>query len=509
VTPGTDSLPDGVMSQRDEPLPGGTAVGEYEVLGVLGEGGFGAVYRAVHPVIGKHAAIKVLKREFSSQPDMVARFVSEARAVNQIRHKNIIDIFSFGVLSDGRQFFVMELLEGVSLETYLERHGAMPFAQAAPILRALARALGAAHAGGITHRDIKPENVFLCMDEEGHATPKLLDFGIAKLVVDKNSQHKTRSGIPMGTPLYMSPEQVHGKSVDPRSDIYSFGVMVFQVLTGRVPFDGESMMEVMMKQLNAEPALPSTVNPGVPAALDAPILAMMAKDPAARPASIVEAVEAVIRAGGFEDGRSQPRLEPLSRPGTSSPSAAISMFHNDTLVASSTASGPTVEKRRPVVALLVAAVAALGAVLGVAAFALSGSGPSGSRSTTSPEPPVGEERPQTPGPVTEAPLVYATGTPTSTSPDVSASAAPVASDRVTIVVTTKPADAELYEGDELLGKGGEPLSLPRGKSKIRLTVKRQGFQPGTLEVLPDHDRNDLKIELSAPKASSKTEFGEF
>jgi serine/threonine-protein kinase len=232
VTPGTDSLPDGVMSQRDEPLAAGTPVGEYEVLGLLGEGGFGAVYRAVHPVIGKHAAIKVLKREFSSQPDMVARFVSEARAVNQIRHKNIIDIFSFGVLPDGRQFFVMELLEGVALETYLERHGAMPFAQAAPILRAVARALGAAHAAGITHRDIKPENVFICLDEDGNATPKLLDFGIAKLVVDKNSQHKTRSGIPMGTPLYMSPEQVYGKSVDPRSDIYSLGVMAFQMLTG-------------------------------------------------------------------------------------------------------------------------------------------------------------------------------------------------------------------------------------------------------------------------------------
>jgi serine/threonine protein kinase len=507
VTPGTDSLPDGVMSQRDEPLPSGTPVGEYEVLGLLGEGGFGAVYRAVHPVIGKHAAIKVLKREFSSQPDMVARFVSEARAVNQIRHKHIIDIFSFGVLPDGRQFFVMELLEGVALETYLERHGAMPFAQAAPILRAVARALGAAHAAGITHRDIKPENVFLCMDEDGHATPKLLDFGIAKLVVDKNSQHKTRSGIPMGTPLYMSPEQVHGKAVDPRSDIYSFGVMAFQMLTGRVPFDGESMMEVMMKQLSAAPPPPSSVHPAIPPSLDAPILAMMEKDPAARPKSVVEAVEAVLRAGGFEEGRTNPRLEPVSNPGIvgSSAAAAVSLFHNDTLVASSTASGTPIERRRPVVALAIAGVAAVGAALGVAAFALSGSGSAAN--------PVDSARGDavTSAPPKDVPSVFASGTVTSVEPAVSASPA---AERVTIVVTTTPADADLYDGDKRIGRGGEPLSLPKGTSTIRLTVRKQNHPDSTVDVVPDRDRTDLKVELAAPKSagpkpSKPAEFGEF
>lgn len=490
------------MSQRDEPLAAGTPVGEYEVLGLLGEGGFGAVYRAVHPVIGKHAAIKVLKREFSSQPDMVARFVAEARAVNQIRHKNIIDIFSFGVLPDGRQFFIMELLEGLALETYLERHGAMPFSQAAPILRAVARALGAAHAAGITHRDIKPENVFICLDEDGHATPKLLDFGIAKLVVDKNSQHKTRSGIPMGTPLYMSPEQVHGKSVDPRSDIYSFGVMAFQMLTGRVPFDGESMMEVMMKQLNAAPPPPSSVAPTLSPALDAPILAMMEKDPAARPPSVIDAVEAIVRAGGFNEGTTNPRLEPVSNPGrTGAPAAVTSMFYNDTLVASSTASGTPVERRRPVVGLAIAAVAALGAGIGVAAFALSGSGtPALSTEAAAVE--------ATTSGALDAPRVEVSLTATAVAPVVSASAA-VASDTVTFVVTTKPADAELYDGDKRLGRGGEPFTLPRGTSKIRLTITRQGFQPGSIEVVPERDRNDLRVELVGSKAAPKNEFGEF
>src|SRR5262249_29514066 len=158
----------------------------------LGEGGFGAVYKAVHPLIGKTAAVKILNRQYSSNPQMVSRFIAEARAVNQIRHKNIIDIFSFGVLADGRQYFVMELLEGMPFDRYIDTHGRLAPEVALPILRQVARALDAAHAQQIVHRDLKPENIYLTFDEDGGVHPKLLDFGIAKLTTDASGGHKTR-----------------------------------------------------------------------------------------------------------------------------------------------------------------------------------------------------------------------------------------------------------------------------------------------------------------------------
>src|SRR5262245_7804770 len=177
-------LPDAAFTGVDADLQPGTTVGEYQVEGKLGEGGFGAVYRAVHPLIGKAAAIKVLNRQYSSNPQMVSRFIAEARAVNQIRNRNIIDIFSFGAIDDGRQFFVMELLEGMPLDRYIKQKKHLAPEEVIPILRGVARALDAAHAAGIAHRDLKPENVFLIFEDDGEVFPKLLDFGIAKLLGD-------------------------------------------------------------------------------------------------------------------------------------------------------------------------------------------------------------------------------------------------------------------------------------------------------------------------------------
>ncbi|HRI71204.1 MAG TPA: serine/threonine-protein kinase, partial [Polyangium sp.] len=227
---GATLVADGLLP-TDLSLKTGHVVGEYRIERKIGEGGFGAVYSAVHPVIGKSAAIKVLSPQFSADPVMVSRFISEARAVNQIRNRGIIDIFAFGKLDDGRQYYIMELLEGKTLEEYLRERGRLRPAEALPLLRQIGRALDAAHAAGIAHRDMKPENVFLVFDEDGTILPKLLDFGIAKLLGD-SQQSKTRTGTPMGTPLYMSPEQCRGKQVDHRTDIYSFGVMTHVMLTG-------------------------------------------------------------------------------------------------------------------------------------------------------------------------------------------------------------------------------------------------------------------------------------
>ena len=286
ATDGEALVAEGSVPPLDSELGAGTMVGEYRIEGKLGEGGFGAVYRAVHPLIGKAAAIKVLGWDFSANPEMVSRFVAEARAVNQIHHKNIIDVFAFGRLADGRQYYVMELLEGKALDEYRKERGCLSIEEAMPILRGIGRALGAAHAGGIAHRDLKPENVFLVFDEDGVVMPKLIDFGIAKLIGDDGAAgHKTRTGTPMGTPYYMSPEQCRGKNVDHRTDIYSLGVLIHVLLSGKKPFDGESMMDILLKHLTEAPPRLSALVPNVPKALDDAVLSFLEKDAAKRPQS--------------------------------------------------------------------------------------------------------------------------------------------------------------------------------------------------------------------------------
>jgi serine/threonine-protein kinase len=268
-------------------------VGEYRLEGKLGQGGFGTVYRAVHEVIGKVAAVKILHREYSSSPQMVSRFVAEARAVNQIRHKNIIDIFAFGRLDDGRHYFIMELLEGESFEQLLARDGRVTVQGAFLILKPVARALDAAHAAGIVHRDLKPDNIYLARDDEGGVVPKLLDFGIAKLLDEERSTHKTETGTPLGTPYYMSPEQCRGLTIDQRTDVYSFGILLYRSLTGQLPFNARTALDIMFQHIHQAPPPVSTINPQLPASFDAPLTAMLAKDAADRPATIEAALDAL------------------------------------------------------------------------------------------------------------------------------------------------------------------------------------------------------------------------
>ena len=295
------TLPEHTLPDRDKDLEVGQKVGEYVIEGLLGAGGFGTVFRASHPVIGKQAAIKVLKRQFSVQREMVSRFIAEARAVNQIRHRNIIDIFAFSTLEDGRHYYVMELLDGSTLGDHLDAVGAMSLREALPILRAVGRALDAAHAKGIAHRDLKPENIFLAVDSDGGVFPKLLDFGIAKLLVGEEASganHKTRTGAPIGTPLYMSPEQCRGRDIDHRTDIYSFGIVAFRMLTGKLPFDAEDYMTILMRQMADTAPPPSSLVAELPVEVDRAIASMMEKEPAARPGSLAKAVEALERAAG-------------------------------------------------------------------------------------------------------------------------------------------------------------------------------------------------------------------
>jgi serine/threonine-protein kinase len=224
---------------------------------------------------------------------MVSRFAAEARAVNQIGQRNIIDIFSFGSLDDGRSYFVMELLEGKDLGAYLDEVTRMAPAKALALLDGIAAALDATHQARIVHRDLKPANVFVCFEKNEPSYPKLLNFGIAKLLT-QSTRHKTSTGAPMGTPLFMSPEQCKGKKeIDHRTDIYALGVVVHRMLTGGYPFDGVEAMELLIQHATEPPASMSSMEPSIPAAADAVVLRMLAKEPGDRFDSASEAIAAL------------------------------------------------------------------------------------------------------------------------------------------------------------------------------------------------------------------------
>jgi serine/threonine protein kinase/HAMP domain-containing protein len=269
-------------------LRGGSQVGEYQIISKIAEGGMGSVYAATHPVIGKRAAIKVLKRSLCTNQEVVRRFVDEARAANQIGHENIVDVFAFGVIPDGRSYFVMEWLDG---HTLYERIAAKDLStiDKIDILDQLANALMAAHAKGIVHRDIKPENVFLVQDRE-RTFVKLLDFGVAKLGMIR---HASDSVSVLGTPAYISPEQASAEDVDARTDIYSAGIIAFEMFAGKRPFEAENPVEMLTKHLHQSPPTPVSINAEIPLALDELILQMIAKKRDQRP-SLTE-VRAVLQ----------------------------------------------------------------------------------------------------------------------------------------------------------------------------------------------------------------------
>ena len=262
----------------------GADVAGYVIDAEIGRGGMGVVYRATHPVIGKRAAIKVLGREASNNPAAVERFVQEARAVNQIGHPSIVDIFAFGHLPDGRHYLVMDLLEGEALRKRIKR-GPLPVATAAAVIDEIAVALMAAHAKGFIHRDLKPDNVFLVANP-ARVEIKLLDFGLAKLkATDSFRAYRTATGAQLGTPDYMSPEQLRGSgNVDPRTDIYALGVMTFELLTGSRPELHDGVVE--------DPQRVARV-PGVTAELAELVKTMLEPDPDRRPS--LAAVRAVLK----------------------------------------------------------------------------------------------------------------------------------------------------------------------------------------------------------------------
>ena len=256
-------------------------IGNYRVVQQLGEGAMGVVCLAEHPIMGRRVAIKLLHPVLSANPDVVTRFFNEARAINMIAHENIVEILDFGQTNSGQPYFIMELLEGEPLSELIAR-GPIDAAQVAVIADQMCQALGAVHAKGIVHRDLKPENVHLVTKADGSLQVKILDFGVAKILVSAEGLQsaKTGTGLLMGTPLYMSPEQCNGASpIDHRADIYALGVMLFEMLAGRPPFVAEGLGELFALHMY-RPAQPlAELAPHVPPHVAAAVMKALAKAP--------------------------------------------------------------------------------------------------------------------------------------------------------------------------------------------------------------------------------------
>ncbi|MGB5696035.1 MAG: serine/threonine-protein kinase [Polyangiales bacterium] len=242
------------MSKTFDGLIGRTIDGRYRVETVLGEGGMGLVYRVTHTRLNKPLAMKVLRRENTRDPEVIARFRREAESASGIGNQHIVDISDFGTLDDGSTYFVMEYLQGVDLIDAIDVAERMPEERAVRIALQVCRALGAAHDAGIVHRDLKPENVFLVRRDDAEDFVKVLDFGIAK--VANGPKRLTRAGEVLGTPHYMSPEQCQGDDVDLRTDIYAMGVLLYEMVTGHVPHDADTMMGILTKQMYEDPIPP-------------------------------------------------------------------------------------------------------------------------------------------------------------------------------------------------------------------------------------------------------------
>ncbi len=289
-----------------DPYVGRLLDDKYKIVRKLGEGGMGSVYEGTRLVINRRVAIKTLHPQLAHRADVVQRFLNEARAVNEIGHEHIIEIHDFGLLDSGAPYLVMEFLEGRDLSAELDACGPLPVRRACAIMIQVCEALAATHAHRIVHRDLKPENVFL-LQRRGEDFVKVLDFGVSKFM-SAESGLKTRSGIAMGTPYFMAPEQARGRSdLDHRADVYALGVMLYNLLTAGFPFEAESAPALLVKLLSEPPEPIVRRRTGVPREIVELIGRMLQKDPDDRPQSCDEVAAAL---APFADER---RIVPVTR----------------------------------------------------------------------------------------------------------------------------------------------------------------------------------------------------
>jgi serine/threonine-protein kinase len=264
----------------------------YEVEAVIGEGGMGRVYRVRHVSLGKRFALKALRHDLATDTEIATRFIHEARTAASVAHPGLVQISDFGHLPTGQAYFVMELLEGLPLSALLRRYGALPVGRAVKLAAGVADALAAAHAAGVVHRDLKPDNIHV-RPLEDHDEVKIVDFGLAKVI---GSSRLTRDGVVFGTPYYMSPEQASGEPTDHRADIYALGIVLYEMLTGRVPFEADTYMGVLTKHIYMKPVPPSEVlgMDGALGQLEHVVMRCLEKKPDKRFATLEELREALL-----------------------------------------------------------------------------------------------------------------------------------------------------------------------------------------------------------------------
>jgi serine/threonine-protein kinase len=472
----------------------GRVVGQYRIMGLLGQGGMGTVYAAEHTLLGRPAAVKVLLPEFSGDQEVVTRFFNEARAATAVRHPGIIEIYDFGWHSNGAAYIVMERLEGESLAARSARRR-MSWDATLTIARQIAGALAAAHAKGIIHRDLKPDNVFLVSDPEifGGERIKLLDFGIAKLVGDSGNSRKTRTGAVMGTPSYMAPEQCRGVGVDHRADLYSLGCILFELCTGCTPFVGEGAGDVLAAHIYLPIPAMKSLAPETPIEVERLVQRLLAK----RPQDRVQSADDVVR-----------EIDALMRPVYQSgpqpvvPSFAGLAASTASLTTLSGAAGTTLVVRsdKRTIYWGSAAVTALIATTSVIYLVTGDTRKSSSTTQANQDEPVSVLHP-TPTPAAPAPApsvptpVRSTSTPapTALAAEISpaeAKTSPAAPSSlqtpsaVALDIDSTPPGAEVVLRGEVLGRTPFRGPLPRGDNEVAIVIRLRGYASRTIVVRP-------------------------
>ncbi len=339
---------------------GRQVAGQFHIVERIGSGGMGSVYKAEQPDMNRFVAVKILHPRYLSRQDLVARFRREARAMSQLSHPNTARVFLYGQLEDGACYFVMEYLAGRNLAQVVRAEGPMPLERAVRIFSQVCGALEEAHTAGIIHRDLKPENIFLTSQGGIHDFPKVLDFGLAKVTEKQmrpGSLVLTREGMVFGTPEFMSPEQAKGQQLDPRSDIYSLGVIFYELLTGKLPFDAKHSIEYINFHVNGSPIPLNQRIPGktFPPAIEAAVMRALAKDPAMRyptATAFAQALEYALRPdanpaalAAVPASTPPPAMAPASYP----PPAVVHGSSPTTPGAMPGAVGPAVHRDEPVV----------------------------------------------------------------------------------------------------------------------------------------------------------------
>jgi serine/threonine-protein kinase len=470
-----------MRSPKVDAFVGKTIDGRYIVERVLGEGGMGVVYAARHKVISKKVAIKVLRGEMAADREANDRFLQEARAASAIGNPHIVDISDFGELSDGSTYFVMEFLAGKSLSALVtEAKGPMPVPRLCYIAKQIAQGLAAAHAANIVHRDLKPDNVMLINHGSEKDFVKILDFGIAK--VGSGTKRMTRAGSVFGTPHYMSPEQAAGTPVDHRTDIYALGVMLYEMASGKVPFDADNFMGILTQHMYKAPVPIRALVPevDVPAGLDAIVLKCLTKKPDGRYANMEELSTDLEK---LERGLMPDAVqEMMARSGAF---MVPSDYFRSSLMPAPVPAEPTLPRRRWPLYAVIGAVGTLVGIIGVIVVAKTAGGTAHALPSATAARAASSE------------VAPATALPSAT-PVASPAPAPVPAPVLReVLVSVVPSDAMIARDGQDLGVAPVILHLVPGEVAT-LTVTHKGYKAKVVSVDASGPRQNLTLEPAWP-----------